>query len=276
MNPNPTAAWQRPAGVARGTWQYVQSRPIATGYDDFVGQTPLCDFDADRLRRWLPGVPAVGGQSVADLGCGTGRTAIALAKRGYDVVAVDLSEAMLAVLGDKLTCADVTGTVRSVHANLVDLGPIPDRSVDHAVCLFATLGMIHGRVHRRGALQNAARIVRPGGSLVVHVHHRWAALREPGGIGRLLASRVSSWIRQNHEFGDATYPYRGLASMFMHRFSAAELRSDARATGWRIKQFVRIAADGSREAKRTEIAGGFIVRCENVRYENENALVPSP
>src|SRR6266704_4496165 len=42
-------------------------------------------------------VTALGVSSVLDAGCGTGRVAIELARRGLDVVGVDLDAAMLAV-----------------------------------------------------------------------------------------------------------------------------------------------------------------------------------
>src|SRR5437763_1255862 len=42
-------------------------------------------------------VAARGGRSVLDAGCGTGRVAIELARRGFDVVGVDLDPDMLAV-----------------------------------------------------------------------------------------------------------------------------------------------------------------------------------
>ena len=42
-------------------------------------------------------VTALGVTSVLDAGCGTGRVAIELARRGLDVVGIDLDAAMLAV-----------------------------------------------------------------------------------------------------------------------------------------------------------------------------------
>jgi 2-polyprenyl-3-methyl-5-hydroxy-6-metoxy-1,4-benzoquinol methylase len=55
--------------------------------------------EADFLER-------LGAGSVLDAGCGTGRIAIELARRGHDVVGVDLDAGMLAAAGRK--AADLT------------------------------------------------------------------------------------------------------------------------------------------------------------------------
>ena len=82
---------------------------------------------------------------VADLGCGTGELTLALAKDGYDLLAVDLSQDMLEVLAEKLsaypklqpqvqllrqdlTALDLFGTVQgavSTFDTLNHIGPAP-------------------------------------------------------------------------------------------------------------------------------------------------------
>src|SRR5665811_785858 len=46
--------------------------------------------------------------TILDLGCGTGRHAIELAKRGYTVTAVDLSASQLDLAREKAVAANVT------------------------------------------------------------------------------------------------------------------------------------------------------------------------
>ena len=65
-------------------------------YDLYVG---------DRLID-LPmyqGYAATSKTSILEIGAGSGRLTIPLACEGYDVVAVDISPSMLAILGEKLT-----------------------------------------------------------------------------------------------------------------------------------------------------------------------------
>ncbi len=257
--------WARPAGVAPGTWQYVHQRSIADRYDDFVAGTALCNVDEQVLRRILPPTQTSPRPIVLDLGCGTGRSAIPLATRGYAVVGVDLSQPMLRVLTEKAAASNLDDHVHAVRANLVELGCIAHGVADHAVCMFATLGMIQGRSNRRSVLYHVGRIVRPGGTFVLHVHHRWAALRERHGLSHLAASWWRSVRNRGDEFGDSTYGYRGLADMFMHRFSRRELIADLSHGGWTATETLRLSIDGSRvlTSGQKEIAGGFIIVATN-------------
>ena len=138
-----------------------------------------------------------------------------------------------------------------------------DRSADHAICMFSTLGMIQGTENRRRCLCHGARALRPGGTFVLHVHRRWAALRERGGWRRLLRSRIDSLLTPDVEFGDATYAYRGLADMFMHRFSLAELREDLRDSGWQVDRVDGVDLTGEQLTDSTWNSSGFLLVCRS-------------
>jgi SAM-dependent methyltransferase len=86
----PKPAWQLPAGVTRGVWDYSQTGELAENEDAYFAEHPLFDFDAQVLRRYFepPGV-------VADLGCGAGRALLPLVRRGLSAIAIDLSQSML-------------------------------------------------------------------------------------------------------------------------------------------------------------------------------------
>lgn len=265
--------WRRPRGIAPGTWDYVHQRVIADHYDAFVADTPLCRVDLEVLRSLFPPVDPDSSQIVLDLGCGSGRAAIPLAKIGYDVVAVDLSWPMLRVLLEKVRQLNphlrrdvrMCGQVLPVQANLVELGCLASETADHAICLFSTFGMIQGRKNRREMLRAVARVVRPGGKFMLHAHHRWAAIREHRGIRRLARSWVNSIVDRDCEFGDATYAYRGLDQMFMHRFSKRELRCDLVTSGWKIDQVLALSIDGASTNQPGWLPGGYFFVCHRSR-----------
>ncbi|HXR54152.1 MAG TPA: class I SAM-dependent methyltransferase [Acidimicrobiales bacterium] len=102
-------------------------------------------------------VASLGLGSVLDAGCGTGRVALELSRRGLDVVGVDLDAAMLGVAREKAPL------IRWVHADLVDvdLGRRFDGIVMAGnVMIFVTPGT-EGAV-----LANMARHLEVGGLLV--------------------------------------------------------------------------------------------------------------
>lgn len=283
--------WRRPAGVAPGTWRYVQQGSIANHYDAFVAETPLCALDQTILRQVFESIDS-GRQTagstegevgrtdqkvfsdrdnwVLDLGCGTGRAATELSRLGRKVLAIDLSQSMLNHVVERARSASAepqgnqTGSIVPLRANLVQLDCLADNSAAGAVCLFSTLGMIQGRENRRKVLRHASRIVRPGGKLLLHVHNRYASLAQSGGKRLLAKSLLKSIISRDHEFGDATYAYRGLPDMFLHRYSRRELIADLKNSGWRINHIHRLSLDGSktiegRLANQRQIAGGYLV-----------------
>lgn len=222
--------WRLPAGVTRGVWDYLHSPQIANQYDAYFAGEPLFEFDQRVLAEEFapPGV-------VADLGCGTGRALLPLVRAGHRGIAIDLSEHMLGEVQVKASreALDIT----CVQANLVDLKPVADASCDYAMCLYNTLGMVRGGGNRRAALASFARILRPGGKLVLHAHNWWFNLRDPGGPWWLLRNAAQALVRSDVELGDKYFPYRGVQNFYLHVFRASELRRDLRSAGFIIQSW---------------------------------------
>ena len=230
--------WQLPMGVCRGLWDYSRSQSIAEDYDDYFAFNSLFDFDEQVLAEYLQ--PA---GLVADLGCGTGRALFPLVRSGHRGLAVDLSQHMLAVVREKAQ-GEHELPLHCLRANLVELDALCDRSVDHAICLFSTLGMIRGRESRRQALRHVKRILKPSGRFVLHVHNFWYNLRDPGGPFWLLKNLLTAPFSKSVEVGDKWFPYRGLSNMYLHVFRWSELASDLRQAGFQIIK--RIPLDTTR------------------------------
>ena len=96
----------------------------------------------------------LGGRRVLEVGCGTGRLAAALGERaGADVTAVDASPAMV----ERARALGVDA--RAARAEAL---PFPDASFDAVV-----MRMVVHLVDRPAALAEAARVLRPGGTLAV-------------------------------------------------------------------------------------------------------------
>jgi SAM-dependent methyltransferase len=232
------ADWQLPPGVSRGLWDALHDPATAREYDARLAGTPLLDVDIDFVRRHCPRP----GRFI-DLGCGTGRLSVTLARDGYECVAVDLSPEMLAIVGEKAAVAQVE--VARIHANLVDLSGIADAGFDGAACLFQTLGLIDGVDLRRRAVESAYRVLRPGGVFVLHVHNRWFNAWTRHGR-RLLAGDLWNTLLRRQAAGDYLMPaHHGLGPMPMHLFTRGEVRQLLRLVGFEIIEIRPIAVDGS-------------------------------
>jgi SAM-dependent methyltransferase len=241
-------------------WDYVQSREIAENYDDYFAFNTLFEFDEQVIARHFspPGV-------VADLGCGTGRALLPLVRRGFEGLAIDLSEQMLRVVREKAEAERLP--IKCVQANLVELDVVPDNAADFAMCLFSTLGMIQGRENRRRALEHVRRVLKPGGVFVVHAHNFWFNLFDPGGPWWVIRNSLRAATVHDVERGDKFFPYRGVPNMFLHVFTRSELVGGLRRAGFRIREIIPL--DLSRQKRLPHAwlfgrvrANGWIVVCE--------------
>jgi SAM-dependent methyltransferase len=118
-------------------------------------------------------------RSVLDLGCGTGGHAIPLARRGYAVVGVDRSAAMLARARTKASGWDgpAPPTFRAGDLRALDLG----RKFDVALMPFAVLGYLGSNADLLAALRATRRHLRAGGLFICDVWYGPAVLRlRPG------------------------------------------------------------------------------------------------
>lgn len=149
-------------------------RDYASAYDAMYADKDYereCDLVEEAFERFAEG-PV---KSVLDLGAGTGNHALPLARRGYEVAGVDLSEEMVGIAREK---AGEDGTrVDFRHGDLRDvrLG----RRFDAVLLMFAVLGYQRTNADVRAALDNARAHLRPGGVLVLDLWYGPGVLSEP-------------------------------------------------------------------------------------------------
>jgi len=127
-------------------------------YDD--EDNPLITLETAWVERRLGDVR---GLTIADLGCGTGRHALAMAKAGGSVVALDFSAGMLA----KARAKPGGTAVRFVRHDLTTGLPFASRSVDRVTCCL----VLEHVVDLDGALAEMSRICRAGGFVLVSDLH---------------------------------------------------------------------------------------------------------
>lgn len=224
--------WRLPEGVNVPLWEYVHTARLAVEEDAYFAGHPLFEEDARILDAHFttPG-------RLVDLGCGAGRHALRFAGRGFSVVAIDLSRPMLQTVQRKALELEEGPSLLPLQANLCRLGCLADGSFDYGLSMFSTLGMIRSRAARKKALGEAARILRPGGRLALHVHNLWLNFRNPQ--GRLwLLGQLGRALRLQSGVGDRRMTYRGIHGMEVHLYRWGELKRELRGAGLRIDEVV--------------------------------------
>jgi SAM-dependent methyltransferase len=214
---------------------YASEPDMALSYDTYHAYNLLFRTDTRFLDEVLPEPLPQGGTRVLDLGCGTGRHLAHLGARGYEVTGLDLSPHMLREAAERLDREGVSA--RLVHGDICRVGDmveLDEQSFDAAICMFSTLGLVRGARRREDALAGWWKLLRPGGTLVVHTHNLWHNLKDPCGR-RWLARRLVASLLPGRQMGDKRVAhYRGLDSLYLHIFSLRELRGLLRSAGYRV------------------------------------------
>jgi ubiquinone/menaquinone biosynthesis C-methylase UbiE len=146
--------------LAGSAWS---ARATVAGFERAAPNDVLLGFARQEWRR-------VGRGRVLDLGCGAGRNAVPLALEGWTVVGTDLSRPMLEAAAARVREQGLEDRVELVLAPM-DALPARDRSFDlvvaHGIWNLARTG-----AEFRRALEEAARVARPGAGLFVFTFSR--------------------------------------------------------------------------------------------------------
>jgi len=151
----------------------VKTLSVREGYDRWAevydgDGNPLIALEERHIGRLIG---EVAGLDVADVGCGTGRHALALATAGARVTALDFSRRMLEVAGTKPGAERVRFLLHDLNRPL----PLADDAFDRVLCC-----LVAEHIPDPGALfRELARVCRraPRGAVVFSVMHPALMLR---------------------------------------------------------------------------------------------------
>lgn len=139
--------------------------PARTAYEAFAPFYDAYTHSYDH-ERWLGNLEAVAleaglrGRRLLDVGCGTGKSFMPMLARGYEVVACDISPAMVERARQRSGLADADVLVADMR-DLPRLG-----TFDLATCLDDSLNYLLSDEELEDALAGVARNVRPGGLFI--------------------------------------------------------------------------------------------------------------
>ncbi|HEX7132405.1 MAG TPA: methyltransferase domain-containing protein [Iamia sp.] len=182
------ARWTDLTGAAKGSTYDARWERLAAEGRSVHGEADL----VDALLPRPAGRPPV----VLDAGCGTGRVAIELARRGIETVGVDRDGDLLATARAK------TPDLAWHQADLVDLATVvPSGSIDLAV-LAGNIFLFVDPGTEAAVLAAVAATLRPGGLVVAGFQIRPGGYgpeqldADAAGAGLHLLDRWSTWDRQ--------------------------------------------------------------------------------
>ena len=143
----------------------IEVLPTRIGYDKWAEiydseDNPLIALEEPEVRRQLG---AVRGMHVADVGCGTGRHAVDLARAGALVTALDFSEGMLQRARAKSAGLGIQWIAHDLHTPL----PLPPGDFDRVICCL----VLEHITQLKHLFAELGRICKPAGHIVVSAMH---------------------------------------------------------------------------------------------------------
>src|SRR6266403_750867 len=124
------------------------------------------------VLEWIDELAIPGGEKVLEIGCGSGRCTVALAQRGYLVHAMDSVAGMVDSTRERVGQA---GVKSSVSIGLGDAHHLAFR--DGSFGLVLAIGVMPYLHSPQKALSEMARVLKPGGFLLMTAGNRWRLKR---------------------------------------------------------------------------------------------------
>lgn len=139
---------------------------------------------------------------VLDVACGTGDMCLLLAKRGFAVTGVDLSEEMLAIARQKTASSNFQLSTFNFQLGDAEHLPFEDASFDAVTCAFG----VRNFVHLEQGLGEMLRVLKPGGRMVIlELATPDSAVVRP--LYNIYTRRIIPWLGQRLAGSREAYTY---------------------------------------------------------------------
>jgi SAM-dependent methyltransferase len=164
--------------------------------DGYFGERVAARYDESSAEMFDPAVvePVVdvlaelaGNGGALELGIGTGRVALPLARRGVPVHGIELSKAMVAQLRAKPGGDDIGVTIGDFATATVDA------TFSVAYLVFNTIGNLTTQAAQVACFRNAAAHLEPGGCFVIEVGVPALQWLPPGETARVFHISETRW-----------------------------------------------------------------------------------
>jgi ubiquinone/menaquinone biosynthesis C-methylase UbiE len=184
------------------------------------------------------------GEDWLDAGCGSGTLARYLVEAGARVLGVDAAEEMI-TLARELASRDVASSqLRFEHIATIAHLPLPNQSLDGILCS----SVLEYVPDPAACLTEFARVLHPGGLLVVSVANRTSVVRKvqvaTHGLGRLLGQRWCAFLDYSH-----------------NEYAAADFRLLLKDHGFATSKVIPFGSPIPHWLQRREFGGSLLAFC---------------
>ncbi len=170
--------WEERAVRASSDFQLDRGTPPQDARTEHLAEQALIRF-----------IDPLASETVLDAGCGTGVNILRLHKKVRGVIAIDYSAGSLDRCKAKIR-ENCIGNAQASKASVTAI-PVADRSVDKVLCM-SVLQYLSAEEVRR-ALFEFVRVLKPGGTLILHVKNRsslyWLTLLPAKKVKALFAGK---------------------------------------------------------------------------------------
>ena len=192
----------------------MKQKLVSEWYENKAHVEEMRAWNKGCLKQWEQSVADRFPQSakVLDIGCGMGREAFLLSKRGFSVVGLDISEEV------------IRGARELAKENGIDLPflcydgktlPFDDARFDVTVVWSQTFGLLYGEAYRESFLKECRRVLKPGGLLSFSAHDH-----------AFLAEHYPDYLKERRFFPDAS------GDIYWESYLPEELTFHARHAGF--------------------------------------------
>lgn len=177
-------------------WLQSEFDNVADDYDRHITGNRINRLLRNRSLAWLE-PRFTGARRLLEVGCGSGMETLPLLRAGHEIVAVDISEEMLATVRAKAQRDGVAERLETRHLRARDLyrlaSDLGAESLDGA---YSTYGALNCEPDLSPIPPALRQLLKPGAAFVAGVYNRWC-LFEMAGYGVSLQTRRAFARRRN-------------------------------------------------------------------------------
>lgn len=199
------------------------------------------------------------GETILDAGCGPGVHSIRAAKAGVKVCAIDISEAMLKHAQQRVKDVGLSDSIEFHQKDLTKLD-FPDAHFDYVF----SWGVIIHIPDAEKALDELARIIKPGGKLALYLTNKTALDHKLESAIRFIIRKPLEGIEQL-PLGDGIWYDMNQEKLWVWRFDAKAIVKYMSKKGFRLKkQKIGELTEIQRRVK--GISRNILLRINNLAY----------